>query len=370
MVNIIKYMQGYVKIKIWGYSPERFLNLCGNHNILLWDIENHGEYYTMNISIRGYFSLKPLLRKTGTKAAILHRYGLPFFVPKIKKRKIFTAGLFACLLFLMIMSQFLWAIEFQGNHELTDEVLLAFLKECGVTYSMPKQKIDIEQLEKQIREAYPLITWTSVRLVGTRLSVQVKENTHLGGEPEQEVSTGVDIAATRDGTVVDMITRRGVPQVKIGDEVKKGDILVSGSVPVYNEDATVRYYNQYEADADIYLRCSYPVRETTDALYSTKIYTGREKNVYFWQGFDKEYKFPFGKVNYIKADCIVEKKQWKLFDNLYLPFYSGKYTYREYMMEERKRSPEEGKEILESRLKKILLTLEEKGYKFLKKMLK
>lgn len=79
MVNIIKYLQGYVKIKVWGYSPERFMNLCGNHNILLWGIENHGEYYTMNISVRGFFKLKPMLKKTKTRAVILQRYGLPFY---------------------------------------------------------------------------------------------------------------------------------------------------------------------------------------------------------------------------------------------------------------------------------------------------
>ena len=30
------YLQGYVKIKVEGYSPERLLNLCNVHKILLW----------------------------------------------------------------------------------------------------------------------------------------------------------------------------------------------------------------------------------------------------------------------------------------------------------------------------------------------
>lgn len=370
MVNIVKYMQGYVKIKVSGYSPERFMNLCSNHNILLWEIENHKEYYTMNISIRGYFSMKPMLKKTKTRAVILERYGLPFFMQKIKKRKIFVIGLLGSLLFLILMSQFIWAVEFTGNTQLTDEVLLAFLEEHNVTYGTPKYKLDIGQLEKEIREAYPLITWTSMRLVGTRLYVQIKENTHLGGEAEQTPLEGSDLTAVKDGVIVDMITRRGVPQVKIGDEVHAGDILVSGSIPIYNEDATIRYYDVCEADADIYLKCSYAVYEKVNAPYSTKVYTGNTKSVYFFQGFDKEYKFMPGRVKYLKSDCVAEKKQVKLFDNLYLPFYFGKYTYREYMLEERKRSALEGKQILESRLRKILLTLEEKGVQILEKNVK
>ena len=87
MLHWIQYMKGYVSIKVWGYSRERFLNLCGNHDILVWDIENHGDYDTMKVSVDGFFALKTLLRKTGTRASVLQRHGLPFFVPKMKKRK-------------------------------------------------------------------------------------------------------------------------------------------------------------------------------------------------------------------------------------------------------------------------------------------
>ena len=49
--------------KVWGYSMERFLNLCGNHDILVWDIEDHGDHVTMKVSIQGFFALKTLLKK-------------------------------------------------------------------------------------------------------------------------------------------------------------------------------------------------------------------------------------------------------------------------------------------------------------------
>ena len=35
--NGMRYLRGYVKIQIQGYSPERFLNLCSYHHILIWD---------------------------------------------------------------------------------------------------------------------------------------------------------------------------------------------------------------------------------------------------------------------------------------------------------------------------------------------
>ena len=77
MIQVIRYIKGYLAIRVWGFSPERFMNLCSNHNIFLWDIENHGEYYTMKISLKGFFKLKGITRKTGTRVAVTQRYGLP-----------------------------------------------------------------------------------------------------------------------------------------------------------------------------------------------------------------------------------------------------------------------------------------------------
>ena len=82
----------------------------------------------MNISIPGFRKLKPIIRKTGTKVSIVERFGLPFFLHKYRKRKMFFAGalLFAALIFLM--SRYIWNIDIKGNLTYTDETLLKFLK--------------------------------------------------------------------------------------------------------------------------------------------------------------------------------------------------------------------------------------------------
>ena len=39
LLSVIKYFRGYVHVKLTGYAPERFLNLCGNRNILIWNLK-------------------------------------------------------------------------------------------------------------------------------------------------------------------------------------------------------------------------------------------------------------------------------------------------------------------------------------------
>ena len=55
-----------------------------------------------------------------------------------------------------------------------------FLSESGIEPGMKKNKVDIEALEKAIRNEYNIITWTSARIEGTRLIIQVRENDLIG----------------------------------------------------------------------------------------------------------------------------------------------------------------------------------------------
>ena len=93
MVEFLKYVRGYLRIRVSGFSPERFMNLCSNKGILLWKIEREGDVYYMNIHLDGFRALRPIVRKTGTKVAVLERCGLPFFLPKLFRRKAFIGGL-------------------------------------------------------------------------------------------------------------------------------------------------------------------------------------------------------------------------------------------------------------------------------------
>lgn len=368
MLHWIQYLRGYVVIKVWGYSVERLLNLLGNHDILVWDIEDHGSYHTMHISIDGFFALKPLLKKTGTRAAVVGKYGLPFFVSKMMRRKLFVAGLVCCILFWCLASRFIWDIRIEGNYALTEDVLMDYLEEHGVHTTMKKSALDIETLEQGLREDYDLITWTSAQLKGTTLVIHIKENDMpVYDDREETAGRGMDLVAAKDGVVTYMITRSGVPCVACGDSVKKGDILVSGAVPVYNEDTTVRKYQYVEADADITLRYGQNISLEESIAYDEKCYTGESIEIPLLGSGEKQISLrPFG-IPYQFYDSSEEKKQIKLLDHLYLPLYYGKRTVQEYEITPKMHTDEEMKALLQEQWRKIISTLGEKGVQIVEK---
>ena len=345
------------------------MNLCGNHDVLVWDIEDHGGYHTMHMSIAGFFALKPLLKKTGTRAAVIGKYGMPFFVSKMLGRKLFVAGLAGCILFWCLASRFIWDIRIEGNFALTEDVLMDYLEEQGIHTAMKKSALEIAELEQALREDYNLITWTSVQLRGTTLLIHIKENEMpvYDNRNKADSDKGMDLVEEKEGVVTYIITRSGVPQVACGDTVQKGDVLVSGAVPVYNEDTTVRRYQYVQADADITLSYARNLSLEEEIAYDEKCYTGESIEIPVVGTGEKEVAFRIRKVPYDFYDTSEEKKQVQLLDHLYLPVYYGKRTVQEYEIVPKMHTEEEMKTLLQGRWRKIIATLNEKGVQIAEK---
>lgn len=369
MIAFFRYIRGYVSIKVEGFSPERFMNLCGNKNILLWDIEQNGNVYFMKISVKDYFKLRPIVKKTKTKVAVLSKFGLPFFIPKVLARKVFLGGLIATLFFWFGTSFFVWEITIAGNHQITEDKLKSFLAEKQVKVGMMKKDLDIEEVEKEMRKNFDVITWTSAKLEGTKLLITVKENVNYEKEKEEDkkFDTGSDLQADVAGKVVGMIVRSGVPNVTIGAEISPGDILVTGNVPIYNEDGTVRRYMQVHSDADVYAEYEIAVNESIPFTYIKKEYTGREKKYYYVGYQENIIYFQVGKEPFRYYDVLTTQERIRVLPDLFLPVIYGSLNYREYLNIECSYSLEEAEKKLSEKYAKIITGLEEKGVQIIEK---
>ncbi len=366
MIKFLKYMRGYLRVRLWGFSPERFMNLCSNKGILLWDIVREGDAYYMCISLQGFWELKPILKKTGTRVAILERYGLPFLIPRLLKRKIFILGLLFTLAFWMISSFYIWNIEITGNQQITEDIFQSFLEQNQVTVGMRRDELNIGELEKQIRRQFPEITWASARLEGTRLQIDIKENDAPIIIEKQETSQGTDLIAEYDGTVTAMIVRSGVPCVSIGDVVEAGTVLVEGRVPVYNEDKTVREYCYVDADADILLEHTMDFSENLPLDYVRKEYTGREKARYYLKLGSRTYRLPEERP-FLVYDSVMKETRPLVLEKLNIPAFWGAVTHREYLNTEHAYTRKEAEALLNQKLMDFLADLEEKGVQIIEK---
>lgn len=96
--SLFRYLKGYVKIRITGYSPERFLNMCCFRGIRIWELKSVGNAYEMYISLAGFRKLRPFARKTHMRIYVTQRNGFPFFVQSYRHRGALFAGILLSIL--------------------------------------------------------------------------------------------------------------------------------------------------------------------------------------------------------------------------------------------------------------------------------
>lgn len=344
--------------------------MCRHRNIYLWGLEPKDNSYEMYIGIKGFHQLKPIIRKTRMKVCIIKRIGLPFWFFKYRKRKLFFLGAILCIVIIYALSLFVWNIDIDGNLSRTDEVILEFLETKDVYHGMLKQKLDCEQIVKDIRKEFDDIIWVSASIEGTRLIIQVKENTDTFTESVEEETAPTNIIAKKDGIITEIITRNGVPLVKAGDSVKTGDVLVSGAVEVKNDSQEVINYHYQTSDADIKAETIVNYQNEISLTYYEKQYTKSKRSLFYLKLGNYKFTFGISKNNFKENDKKSQESQLRLGEHFYLPITFGKKTIREYRSIEKVYSKEEIQKLLSEEFSKYCEELEKEGIQILEKNVK
>ena len=351
---------GYVRVRLTGRSPERFFNLCRSSKILLWNIACEKEEYRFFLLLPDFYRIRPFARKAGVRVRIQEKLGLPFFLYRNRKRKLFAVGAASFFLLLFVLSRFIWNISFSGNLLYTDAMLSGQLREIGVCYGMPKRGVDCDRIEEELRSRCPRIVWVSAHVSGTRLQIRIRENETADGIPLREESPRNLVAETA-GTVVSILVRAGKAAVQPGDEVEKGQILVEGMLPVTNDSGEVERTLFVRADADIRLRTTKIYREWVPHFQTVRSYTGKKQ-----RGF----RLRAGAVDILTMPPLAGKRNWDLtgvsrqivlFGDFFLPVWTEAITAREYEKVERKRTKTELNDLTKAVHERKLQKLTEKG---------
>lgn len=369
--SLKNFLKGYLRLEFTGKDVERYLNLCSKNNILIWNIRKTPDGVACSMGISGYKASKPFMKKTKTKGKIRKRNGLPFYVFRYRKRWFFGAACLISLLVLYLSSGFIWRIEIYGNSYVSDERILQLLEKNACFYGSRISTLKTEQLEKTLRNNLPDIIWVSADLTGTCLTLNIKENLRFLGEKqgreEESEQAGYDLVATADGTVASIITRSGTPKVAAGDEVKTGDVLISGIVEFLDAKTQEVKKSYCAADGDVVVSSDLTYENSFPMIYEDKVFTGREFS-YLLLG---AHQARIWKTDFIKPyktyDTLVERCQITAGNGYFLPLDQIKITKKEYHVQTLERSKEEAKEKVKQDFSLYLENLAQKGIQTLEK---
>ena len=360
MEKLLKWLTGYVKLLITGARTERFLSLLKNKNIQIWKLEPVKDGYTFFIMRPSIRELDAIRKKTGVHIKVLEKIGLPFLLFRYRKRKMLVAGLLAGIGLVYTGTLFIWDINVDGTYHYSSEQIKTRIETQYVSLGMKKSEIDCDQLEEELRADFPDISWISCEMIGTQLNVVIKE-TLEGTETITDETKPQDIVAVKDGVIVEMITRSGMPIAKRGSVVSKGDILISGVVYIYDDYDAVIETDYVVADGDVIAETNYDFADSFEMQYYEKNYTGNTEKEWLLQIGSWTQSFHLPKKTFMNQDEVSETHQLCFGNAYYLPVSLTNIEQREYQPVLKMYSEQEAMERMTQRLERYLNELREKG---------
>lgn len=368
LLILLRYIFGYVKAEVYGFAPERFMNLIIKNDVVIWDVESTEQGYIFYTGRKNLLKMKPYLQKTNMKIRLLKKCGLPYFLKQHKKRTAFLVGFLLFCAMVYVLSLFVWEVKVTGEDKLVADSLLKVIEEQYVPLGTLKSKIDCSKLEESLRKDFDEISWISCELKGTGLTVYLEEG--MAPKIQADDSKTGDLVAAKDAVLTKMITRQGTPVVKVKDTVKKGDILISGTIYIYDDNNEVMETSYVAADGDVYGKTTEEYEDYIDLKYYKKIYQGKaKKHITFY--FLDYCLTPFiPKLKADNYDSYTQIHKARILDNFYLPFGYKTVKRTAYTLEQQEYSEQEAKKILENRLTKKLQSFKEKGVEIIENNVK
>lgn len=360
MFNYFDKTKNFVIVKVSGFSIERFLNIAINKNIQISDITNFESGITLKVDIKSYYELRECAKKTKCSLKIIKKNGIAFLLNKYRKRKVLGFGFIFFIVTLYIMSSFIWSVNIEGNERISTDEITEKLKELNIYAGSPKFKINIKDVNHSLINSISEIAFISAEIKGTNLNVKIVET--LEKTNMLNLNDYQHIVSKKDGIITNISIITGSPNVKIGDTIKNGQVLVRGEIDITNEEGFVTVKNT-KADAIVFARCFYEIEETIDLNYEEVIYTDIKKTDMSITIFDKT--FNFFKPNLsdgLYSESVVFDENLSIGQYI-LPISFCKKNYQNYDVYNKKYTQNEAKEILIEKIQKNMLTNVEKNDK-------
>lgn len=341
----------------------RLMNICSYRGIVTWrNRKKKADGFYIYSSDRNEVELAAEKYSLEVKANEMNSLRRIFTL--YKKRLSFLAGLIICGLLIYIESLYVWRIDVDGCNDLTPEEVISVMENEYPCYGKKKKDIDLETLKNVIADNFEGVCWVSCSISGTHLTVNLRESEDVfnRGKPTDPCN----VVAAMDCTIYSIVTSAGTPVVMAGDDVKKGDILISGAVNILNDDSEVVETKMVPADGEVFGVCDIPYSDSVDSNQCIKVPKNREiSGIKIRLG--TKIISPYMKKTK-NTDSDLEQEEYCLhFGNFYLPVSVTVEHYQYYDLKNEQLDESAVKQRLQEHIQTYIGKMQEKGVQIVRK---
>ena len=298
-VKFVRILFGYVRVRVSGEHPERFLNLCANNGIAVWNVKRRDEILLCSVFARDYKRIRRLRKRSRVRLRIRYRRGIPFVIHRYRYRKGIIVGALSFALFLGLMPKLVWSAAVCGNERVSTAEILSVANQIGIKNGAKISSLDTENMRLDFLIKMPELSWSAINIEGSRVTIDVRER--LSPELVEDKSP-CNLVATADGIITKVYVKKGSAAVKVGDAVRKGDVVALGTVE-YGDLSTVLCH----AMGEIYAETNRKITVTVPLTETKLIPTGKSETKRVFQLFGGYLPLYLGSVKFDYTATAEEK---------------------------------------------------------------
>lgn len=206
--------------KIKGLNQERSFNNISK-TVSIYNIKKEDDGTSQfEVDYKDAKKTKKFLEQQGFQILSVTNHGILFKFKNLFTRYGIVAGLIFCLLFYLLQYNFILQVKVLGQ----PSEIQSLIKEYVVDNlnSNFKYNIDTKEIENSIKAEFDQVSSVSVAIYGQTLLINYNPSTI----PEEMRGEFDPIVSEYDGMITDIELVSGTLNVKVGDIVQKGDVLV------------------------------------------------------------------------------------------------------------------------------------------------
>lgn len=329
MYRVLSYIQNYVKIKITGQRPQKFINICIRRRIAIWELTQISEKeFTMCMLASEYLkNAHSTALKAGVRVKVLKKEGLIYTLRRYKTRKalmilsVLLCGLFA------LMSSLVWNVSVEGADPLSVRNTRVLASELGIRKGMFMSNVNSRALAEQLLLGQKNLCWVGVKKKGTKICIEIVEGVHYEGKKGDEISEdeACDLAVSKDCLLQKVTVEQGKQIIDTGNTALKGQVVVMGEgkhakaqimgivwykaeVPVEKEVETLKYTGKEQTVKSLLIfdfKIEPPEWKWLPWNWGDEAFKSYD-SVYTEKYFGKKVKMPFGTSKLVKRETVWE----------------------------------------------------------------
>ena len=222
-----KLLSGLYFIEIVCADPAHTLTIINNSGITLLEM-----VYVDDLHIRGcvykkdFKSLHYLLSQRGEDLKILKKKGAYWLLQNLRRRPALVLGMIALFIIALYLPTRVLFVKVEGNQSVPSRLIEEKAQQCGIFFGASRRAVRSESTKNALLSIIPELQWTGVNTYGCVAVITVEERSNNNLNLQK---SGVSsIVAARDGIICDIITQKGNLLCRVGQAVRKDQVLVSG----------------------------------------------------------------------------------------------------------------------------------------------